>query len=328
MLIKLFIAMIVSFLFSAVIGNSLKNIFLKRGKFLAKGVPLAGGSGIWLGFMFSAIPLLLVLGSLSKQVIGIFLASSLMFILGIWDDYKEMSVPAKFFAQSVATLLLVFFDIRTHIVFLPDSLNILVTFIWVLGITNAFNHLDVMDGVAGLIALVVSLGFGIVVWLNGDIRSLAIFLVISGALCGFLINNLPPAKLYLGNSGSHFLGFILAAMALLVSYASRNREVALFTPLLILGFPIFDTAFLMLVRLMKKKSVFLKSDDHLALRFLMIGHSKVKALFIMVVLALVFVLCGLGVYKSSNHWGIVTTVFAVISTAVLIRKAAGVRVND
>ena len=60
----------------------------------------------------------------------------------------------------------------------------------------------------------------------------------------------------------------------------------------------------------------------------MIGHSKVKALFIMVVLALVFVLCGLGVYKSSNHWGIVTTVFAVISTAVLIRKAAGVRVND
>jgi UDP-GlcNAc:undecaprenyl-phosphate GlcNAc-1-phosphate transferase len=114
-----------------------------------------------------------------------------------------------------------------------------------------------------------------------------------GALASFLIFNKPPAKIYMGNSGSHLVGFILAAVAPLISYAPMEHAMALATPILILGLPVFDTAFLMLMRMQKGRNVFLKSDDHLALRFLKKGYSKVRALSVMLTLGVYFALSGI-----------------------------------
>ncbi|GAH05852.1 unnamed protein product, partial [marine sediment metagenome] len=118
------------------------------------------------------------------------------------------------------------------------------TFLWIIGITNAFNHLDILDGLAGGIAVISSAAFFLIALSNANLGVAIPALVLVAVTLSFLRYNLSAAKVYMGNSGSHFLGFTLAAIALGISYAPLERKIALLSPLLILGFPIFDTAFL------------------------------------------------------------------------------------
>ena len=198
--------------------------------------------------------------------------------------------------------------------------NLGLTIIWVLGITNAFNHLDVMDGVAVGVAVIAAGGLSIICFLSADSNMLLLFLPLIGAALGFLIFNLPPAKVYLGNAGSHFLGFILASSALALSYAPLERRVALLSPVAVLGFPVFDTVFVVWMRILKRRSAFRKSADHLALRFLKMGHSKSKALFYMLLLALFFSLSGVLLSRLANFPG-----FILISTVVMAGLLVGVK---
>ena len=169
---------------------------------------------------------------LSQQVAGILLASAIMLFFGIIDDFKEFSVGVKFFVQIIATSILFLFGVKTQIAFLGNILNAALTFIWVIGITNAFNLLDVADGLAAGIALIASLSFLTVSILNADINSLIISLSLIGPIAAFLIYNKPPAKVYIGNSGSHLLGFVLAALALLISFAPISQGVSKLEPAL------------------------------------------------------------------------------------------------
>lgn len=282
----------------------------KRYSLLMQGdIPLVGGIAIGLA-LFLVSGFLSPIG-LSAQLKGIVASSLIMLIFGIIDDLKELSVPWKFLVEIIATSVLVSCGVKTQIVYIGQAANILITFIWVVGISNAFNHLDVLDGLAGGSALIVGLAFGMICFLNLDAQNMFLALALSGAVLGFLLYNLPPAKVYLGNSGSHFLGFIFASLALAVSYAPLERKVALLAPLFILGFPIFDTAFLILVRIKQNKSVLKKSDDHLALRFIKLGYSKKKALAAMLGMALLFSLSGLVISRASNMlgWLVVIAVF-------------------
>ena len=240
-----------------------------------------------------------------------------MLIFGVVDDWKELSISAKFLVQILTISLLIFLGIKTQIVGIGNFLNIIITFVWVIGITNAFNHLDIMDGLAGVTALIVSFAFFAVSIFNNDTRITIISLALAGATFGFLIYNLPPAKIYMGNSGSHFLGFVLASVALAISYAPIERKTALFSPLLILGFPIFDTAFLVFMRIKQKRSAFRKSEDHLALRLLKMGYSKSKILIFMFLLCLFFSLSGVAVSQVPNLFGIFIIVVVILASIVL-----------
>jgi UDP-GlcNAc:undecaprenyl-phosphate GlcNAc-1-phosphate transferase len=144
------------------------------------------------------------------------------------------------------------------------------------------------------------LGLLAVAFLGGNTYAIATIAIFLGAIAGFLVFNLPPAKVFMGNSGSHFLGFTLAAISLMLSYAPLEKKVALFSPLLIAGLPIFDTSFLILMRLLKARSIFKKSNDHLAMRFLKDGHSPRRTLFIMLSLALVSCIAGVCVIILPN----------------------------
>ena len=124
----------------------------------------------------------------------------------------------------------------------------------------------------------------------------------------------------MGNSGSHFLGFILAALALVISYAPLEREIALLSPLLILGLPIFDTGFLIWARLIKKRLPFKKSNDHPALKFLALGYSQKKALLVMLSLCLFFSLCGILLSQVSNLFGITIITFVILVSLVLTKQ--------
>jgi UDP-GlcNAc:undecaprenyl-phosphate GlcNAc-1-phosphate transferase len=322
-----FASAFIGFLWGIIFIVLFRKLALRYKILVPQGMPLIGGLSIGLSFLFTCLFAFSLSKGLSPEVKGIIIASVIMLAFGIIDDWRELSVRAKFLVQIIATTLLISFGIKAQIVYIGNVLNIIITFLWVLGITNAFNHLDVMDGLAGGIATIVTLAFFVISSLNGDIGTAMLSLGLLGALISFLLYNLPPAKIYMGNAGSHFLGFVLAAIALAISYAPLERKIALLSPILILGFPIFDTAFVILVRLNKKLLPFKKSKDHLALRYLALGYSKKKALLAMLGLGLFFSLSGIVLSQVSNFFGLTIVVLVILASLILTKKMRKVVVD-
>ena len=328
--------MIINYLFIASAGYLLGILFififrkvaLKYKILTFKTIPLVGGLAIALSFILVSLFGLFICQGLYTETIGIIFASSVMLIFGVIDDWRELSIRAKFIVQIVAVSILILFGVRTQIVYIGDFLNLIITYVWILAITNAFNHLDVIDGLATGCAAIASLAFFVVALLNGDTRIAILSLVLVTASLACFIYNFPPARIYIGNSGSHFLGFTLAAIALTISYAPMTRKIALFSPLLILGFPIFDTAFLILMRASKQKSIFKKSNDHLVFRFLRLGYSKRKALLLLLILSLFFSFSGILVSQVSNISGLIIIGSVLIVTLILTRKMASVSIDN
>ena len=281
--------------------------------FMQHGVPAIGGLAIGAMF-FIAAPLFLVWnGIFSKGGEGILLASLVMLIFGVIDDRKNLSVLAKAITQVIAALILVGFGVRTHVIYIGTTANIIVTLIWVIGITNSFNHLDVMDGLAAIAAVICLASFVFLAIVKGDIFLFVLTITLLGGLCAFLKYNLPEARIYLGNTGSHFIGFILAAMAMVVHYAPMERKIALISPLLILGLPIFDTAFVIFIRLVQGRSPFMKSNDHIATRLLKMNLSKWQALLLMGGWGLVCALLGI----SLTYFSVITWPFFIVAVSIL-----------
>lgn len=322
MLINYFVTSLSAFFLGLSAVNLFKKIALRSKALMPKGVPLTGGISIGVVFIILSIFAVYLNKVPSNVVVGVLVSSGIMLILGILDDFKELSIISKFLVQAAACALLILFGVRTHIVSIGGPANILITFIWVLAITNAFNHLDIMDGLAAGAAIISSLGFFVISLVNHDVITASMSLVLAGALFSFLIYNLPPARIYLGNAGSHFLGFLLAAVALTISYAPLERKVALLSPILILGFPIFDTAFVVLMRLKKNKNPLKKSDDHLALRLLKNGYSANKTLFLMLSLCVLFALSGTMLSKVSNLCGL-----AILASIIMVCLGVSVKVG-
>lgn len=215
-----------------------------------------------------------------------------MIIVGFIDDKKELSVSAQFLAQTAIAASVIFLGVRTEIAGIGFWGNSVLTFLWIVGITNAFNHLDILDGLAGAIALICSLAFSFVAWVTGNGFLSIIFLVLAGSLLGFLRHNFPAAKIYMGNTGSHFIGFALSVFSILISYATLKNRMALLVPIVILGVPIFDTLFVMWMRTLKRKYFWEKSDDHIAFRLMASGFSKKKTVAFMVLFTVIFCACG------------------------------------
>ena len=300
-----------NFILSLAVVMLLRAISLKYNFLSGKGVPLIGGIAVALSVLLTSLLFGLQFLKLESQaVFGIFLSSLIMLLFGIIDDLREVSVITKFTMQIAACALLVISGVKTQIVYIGNIANLFITFLWVLGITNAFNHLDVMDGVAAGTGAIISLGFCWIAFLTGNTVVIFLCIVLAGSLAGFFAINFPPAKAYLGNAGSHFLGFILAAVAMVLSYAPLERKIALASPIIMLGFPIFDTLFLVIMRIKQGRLIFKKSNDHVVLRLLKVHVSKRKSLFVALLLALFFVLCAVVTSQSTNSFGIFIVVLA------------------
>ena len=315
--------------FLCIIANVLlRRISYSFGIFMPKGTPVVGGLSIWSAFCIAACWGASVQKVSSAKAGAILGTSFVMLIFGIIDDQKELSVVRKFLTQLFSVGLLMYFGVKTQIVYIGPFINAFLTLVWVIGIANAFNHLDISDGVAGIVGILVSCAFIAIAILNHDQSNMIISLALCGALSGFLVFNFPPAKLYMGNAGSHFLGFVFASVAIAISYAPLERKAALFSPVLILGLPILDTAFLILVRVWKRKIPFLKSNDHIILRLKSLGYSKKKIFFIMGLWGLFFVSAGIAVSQFSNLWGLITVAIVGAFSFKVIRIISKVSVND
>jgi UDP-GlcNAc:undecaprenyl-phosphate GlcNAc-1-phosphate transferase len=248
--------------------------------------------------------------------------------MGIFDDLNELSVREKLLFQFAAAASLMSAGLRTNIVFLPAWLNLLGSFLWIVCITNSFNLLDIADGLAAGIALTVCAGFLAIAQVNGDATSSVMVCILAGCLTGFLPYNLPSARAYMGNTGSHLIGFLLAAVSLNVGYArSMSQVLALASPLVILGFPLADTAFVALLRITHGKSALAKSKDHLALRMLKAGYSKNRMLAFMVLVSLFFALSGVGVCFLPPVFGFVFICGAIGATVLLTLRMSKVIIH-
>ncbi len=315
-----------SFLLSSLFLLLLKDASPRWNFLISKGVSSVGGISMGLAFFAGFLWAGLTGAGLPREIQGILIASAVILIAGIFDDYRELSVIQKLGVQLIAASILVGFGVRTNFVYGGVLLNVIASLFWIIGITNAMNLLDVMDGLAGGTALVIISGFCVISAMNGDNITLILSCALGGTVLGFWIHNVPPAKVYMGNSGSHFLGLVLAAIGLTARYATLERPVALLAPLLLLGFPILDTLFLISMRIQKGKSAFKKSEDHMALRFLRKGFSKPKILVLMMGWTLFFVVGGLILSRVSNLFAISTLVFAGLGSFILIKKMSRVQI--
>jgi UDP-GlcNAc:undecaprenyl-phosphate/decaprenyl-phosphate GlcNAc-1-phosphate transferase len=237
------------------------------GKLKQHGEPVAylGGVSIYLSFLFA----LAFTYDFNPEVIGLLLGSSIVVMLGLFDDLKVLTPLVKLAGQIVAALVLVKAGIMTKLDFLPPALNVLLTVVWLVGITNAINLIDVSDGLAAGVASIAGMFFYVIsVWNNDnpDNNTPAVMmLALVGATLGFLAYNRPPAKIFLGDAGSLLLGFLLGAVAMTGRYTVRHPLAAI-APVAILGVPIFDTLFVMGARLARGLPLMHGSPDHFAVR--------------------------------------------------------------
>ena len=235
-------------------------------------IPYLGGLAVYAAFLVA----LSITFDFDQRVLGILFAGSIAVTLGLIDDLGALRPAHKLAGQVLACWVMVKSGVSIQIAVLPEPINLLLTFLWVLAIVNAINFLDIMDGLAVGTSAIAAFFLWAVAHLNGEpvVELLAVALM--GSLLGFLRYNFHPARIYLGDTGSLFLGVTLAGLAMVGRYADENR-IAYFSPLLILGVPIFEISFVSVVRWLRGLKPWLGSPDHTALRLRALGLGTVPA---------------------------------------------------
>jgi UDP-GlcNAc:undecaprenyl-phosphate GlcNAc-1-phosphate transferase len=259
--------------------------------------PYLGGLAIYIAVL---IPLCLFY-QLDQRILAILLSSTLVLLLGLIDDFGVLTPTAKFIGQIIAAFVLIKGGIVIRIETFHPFLNLVLTVLWIIGMTNAMNIIDIMDGLCAGISLVASFCLFLVAALKGD-QLIAIFaLTLTGSLAGFLRYNFRPARIYMGDTGSMFLGLCLGALAIIGDYSDVNK-LAFFNPLLIFGVAIFDTIYVVILRTLKGRSPFLGSKDHFAIRLKFAGWPVTRIVIgSYVAAALLSVLALVNMYLSFSY---------------------------
>ncbi|MBR1760026.1 MAG: undecaprenyl/decaprenyl-phosphate alpha-N-acetylglucosaminyl 1-phosphate transferase [Schwartzia sp.] len=262
-----------------------------------KPIPRIGGLAIYGAFMISMLLLLEtseIPEEMAQGVIGLFVGGSLIVALGLWDDYVSLPPKVKLFGQIVCAWAAVAFGVRIdfitsfsgEIMYLYDYVTIPLTIFWMVGVTNTVNLIDGLDGLAAGVAAIASLTICLVA-LRMDILVVAVLTAaLGGAAFGFLFYNFNPAKIFMGDTGSMFLGFMLSGISI-VGVMKSAAMVALVVPVLALGLPIMDTTFAIVRRWMAGAPIMKPDKGHLHHRLLNLGFSQRQAVLLMYVISAV-----------------------------------------
>jgi len=224
-------------------------------------VPYFGGLAIYLAFLMS----LAFTFEFRHDVLGIVLGGTIVVMLGLIDDFGVLTPWTKLAGQLLAIFVLIKSGIRIEIAALPDWVDLLLTVFWMVGLINAFNLLDIMDGLSAGVGAVSASCLFVAALLQGDQTIAFMLAALIGSLLGFLKYNWKPARIYMGDTGAMFIGLLLGAMAMIGKYPS-DHPLSLLTPVFILGIPIFDTLFVMYIRYQRGLPIFWGSPDHIAIR--------------------------------------------------------------
>jgi UDP-GlcNAc:undecaprenyl-phosphate GlcNAc-1-phosphate transferase len=246
--------------------------------------PIAGGLVI-------LVSLMLTLGihrlHFSSEVMGILLGTLAMMVWGLIDDRFNLRATYKIFGQLLAALIIIGFGVQVHITKI-DWLDLLITIFWFIGLTNAFNFVDSMDGLAVGLAGIASAFFMLVTLDSAQPELAFLSAAFLGTMIGCFFYNAPPARMFLGDSGSLALGFGLAAIGIAYTPAQSGlpQGVSWFVPILILGVPIFDMVLVVVSRLRKRRPIYLASMDHVYHRLVRFGFKPSRAVAAMQILSI------------------------------------------
>lgn len=242
----------------------------------------AGAAGLSLEHGFSRRAL--QLGAIGLGALGITL-------IGVLDDRHELRPLAKFAGQLAVALLVAFAGIRITLFVASPVFSFGITVLWMLTLINALNFMDNMNGLCAGLGAIAAFCFGVLAAIAGQYLVAAMALLITGALAGFLPHNFPRARSFLGDAGSHLVGYLLAVLAILPHFYSPDspRKLAVLTPLLILALPLADLVNVVVIRTANRKPFYLGDTNHLSHRLVRRGLSKTTAVLLIWLAA---TLCG------------------------------------
>jgi UDP-GlcNAc:undecaprenyl-phosphate GlcNAc-1-phosphate transferase len=246
-----------------------------------KPTAMLGGVAIYISFTAG----FLLFGARLPAMSAILGAASLLFVAGLLDDVVQIKPYAKLISQLVAAAVVVYFGVRLTWT-RYEAVNDFITIFWLVGITNAINLLDNMDGLAGGISLISCIFLGLTFLINGQTAAAGLAGLLGAAALGFLVFNFNPASIFMGDCGAMFLGFVLGGISLLSDYGrSRNLAAVLFTPALILAIPILDTCVVTVTRKLSGRPISQGGRDHTSHRLVALGMSERRAVLILYLLA-------------------------------------------
>jgi len=309
-MMDMFTTMFVSFLISYVSTPFMRDVARKfdivdkpnARKLHEEPVAYLGGVALFLSVFIS----LFFIGRMHGQFLGVFCGALILFAVGVVDDIVGILPNSKLFGEILASLIIAKFAIKVS--FLNNSiLTVPVTILWVVGITNAFNLIDNMNGLSSGVAAI-SCGFlSIIAFMNGYPDIGIMFIAITGACFGFLKYNYPKASVFMGDAGSLFLGFSISSLVVIGSWNADSIAVSLSIPIIALSYPIFDVILVTLVRIIEGRKVSDGGKDHSSHRFVKLGLSTQSAVALCYCLTFVmgFISLMLGTMSTENAYFVI-----------------------
>ena len=325
---------VVSLLIAAISTPFFRNLALKQKildtpnserKIQRTAVPYLGGFGIALAVVLTTFAAITFSEATSENyflALSVLAPAIVLGLIGFIDDKKHLTPLSRFIAQTFAGVFTALVLILTKTVGNPTNsvfLDALLTIIWVVGICNAINFFDNMDGAAGGISALSGFGFAVIGLQNGQYFVAAFGLVLSGACVGYLFWNWNPAKIYMGDAGALFIGIILAALAVRVDPVSVSGIGAFFVPICVLALPILDTTTVVIDRLRRKVSPFEGGLDHLSHRLRRKGLSVRQSVTTLCLIQSISILIGFLINMSGNTYdSILATLEIILGLSLLI----------
>lgn len=273
-----------------------------------------GGVAIWISVMLSFLFLILLSYYPKGQGLSaIIVGGSLMFLMGLIDDIYCLNAKFKLFIQIAIATIVILLGVRIENLFNPFGANIdlgilsyPITLLWIVGITNAINFIDGIDGLAGSIVSISALAIGIISLVLEPaipINALIAF-ILTGAMCAFLTFNYNPAKIFMGDSGALYAGFLLATLSI-TGIVKPSTGISMYLPILILAVPLMDVAYSSIRRMLKGTSPFVADAEHIHHKLLHAGYSQDKLVLLLASFSMVCALLSIIVVSTKSKFIII-----------------------
>ena len=333
---NVFVIVIVTFLASLILVPIVKKIALhinamdepNARKIHKVPMPRLGGLAIFLAFLLGYM----LYGEISTQMLSILIGSFLLILVGIVDDIHSVKARYKLIVQIVAAAIVVLYgdlsftelSVFGYNIYFNDFFGSLLSIIFIVAITNAINLIDGLDGLAAGISSIYFLTIAIIAFILNRIGGLDVIisLIMLGSTLGFLFHNFPPAKIFMGDTGSLFLGFMISIIALLGYKVTTFTS--LIVPIIILAIPIFDTVFAILRRLLKGQNIGVADKEHFHHQLLKMKYSPTKSILIIYAIDIAFAAVSIFYILGDNQIAIaiyvvlmILLLFVILNTDIL-----------
>ncbi len=285
-------------------------------------MPRLGGLAIYCGFVVAVVCTM----HITKDIMGILIGSTVILILGVLDDVYQLPAKVKLLGQIFAAGILVFFGIQIQWLNNPmggylylEYFSIPFTIFWIVSMTNVVNLMDGLDGLAAGVSAIASITVIFVALQQGFIPVAIITAALAGGIIGFIKYNFNPATIFMGDTGSMFLGYMLAAISIFGAVKSA-ATIALIVPAIALGLPIMDTAFAILRRYNNGQPIFKPDKGHLHHRLLALGLSQKQVVLLMYLISTVLSIGAVFLAKAEGYFSVVILVVMLILIILGARK--------